>query len=74
MFEKATSGRDAFTFSLRGMTTVASYAIATAVADDRINKAWDERLKRAQEQTPAAAGERGGTFGRFWLYRRLRTA
>lgn len=45
MFEKAGSGRDAFTFSLHGMTTIASFAPATAIADDRINKAWDERFR-----------------------------
>lgn len=47
MFQKAGSGRDAFTFSLQGMTTIASFAAAPAVAQDQINKAWDERLKRA---------------------------
>ena len=33
MFEKAKSGRDAFTFSLHGMTTIASFTLAPAVAD-----------------------------------------
>ena len=47
MFEKARSGRDAFTFSLQGMTTIASFTIAPAVAEDRINKAWDKRLNTA---------------------------
>lgn len=45
MFEKAKSGRDAFTFSLQGMTTIASFAAAPAIAHDQINKAWDDRLK-----------------------------
>jgi hypothetical protein len=47
MFEKARSGRDAFTFSLQGMTTIASFTAAPAIAEDQINKAWDERLRHA---------------------------
>ena len=47
MFEKAKSGRDAFTFSLHGMTSIASFTIAPAVADDRINQAWDRRFAGA---------------------------
>ena len=47
MFEKAKSGRDAFTFSLHGMTTIASFTFAPAIAEDRINKTWDERLETA---------------------------
>ena len=33
MFEKAKSGRDAFTFSLNGMTTIASFTHAPAIED-----------------------------------------
>ena len=47
MFEKARSGRDAFTFSLQGMTTIASFTIAPAFADDQINQAWDRRIEGA---------------------------
>lgn len=49
MFEKAKSGRDAFTFSLRGMTAIASFSVYSAIADDRINQIIDERLHRAPE-------------------------
>ena len=52
MFEKAKSGRDAFTFSLRGLTAIASFAPAQAVADDRINKAIDARMAREPEDQP----------------------
>ena len=55
MFEKAKSGRDAFTFSLRGLTTVASFTAAPAIADDRINKAIDRRLDGVQEDQPDTA-------------------
>jgi hypothetical protein len=47
MFEKAKSGRDAFTFSLQGMTTIASFTLAPAIADDQINQAWSRRLEGA---------------------------
>ena len=52
MFQKAKSGRDAFTFSLRGMNTIASFAAAPAIADDRINKAIDARLAGGLEDQP----------------------
>jgi hypothetical protein len=50
MFKKAESGRDAFTFSLHGLTTIASFTFAPALAHDRINKAWDERLGTAPRE------------------------
>jgi hypothetical protein len=46
MFEKAKSGRDAFTFSLHGMTTIASFTPAPAIADDQINNAIDDSFGR----------------------------
>ena len=52
MFEKAKSGRDAFTFSLQGMTTIAPIAAPSAIADDRINKVIDQRLDRELEDQP----------------------
>lgn len=47
MFKKARSGRDAFTFSLHGMTTIASFTLAPAIADDRISKAYNDRRDRS---------------------------
>ena len=44
MFDTARPARDAFTFSLNGMAAINSYAIAPAVSDDCINRAWDRRL------------------------------
>ena len=52
MFEKAKSGRDAFTFSLQGLTAIASFAPPSAIADDRINKAIDARLAGLPENQP----------------------
>jgi hypothetical protein len=58
MFNKAKPARDPFAFSLGGLAAVNSFAIAPVVADDRINKAWDERFRRDQtgadnERSPA---------------------
>ena len=52
MFKKAKSGRDAFTFSLRGLSTIASFAGLPVIADDRINRAIDERLTGKLEDQP----------------------
>lgn len=55
MFEKAKPVRDAFTFSLGGLTTIASFTAAPAIADDRINELRDERSKRLRadrDRTP----------------------
>ena len=38
MSEKAKPAHDAFTFSLAGMRVIASFTVAPAIADDRINK------------------------------------
>lgn len=58
MFEKAKPARDAFTFSLGGMTAAIPFAAVPVIADDRINRILDERRrqahdKRASDQTPA---------------------
>ena len=50
MIKKAGSGRDAFTFSLHGMTTIASFTLAPAIADDQINQAWSRRLESASSR------------------------
>ena len=57
MFEKAKSGRDAFTFSLRGMRAVASFTPPSAIADDRINSIIDQRLGGPQEDQPDTVRE-----------------
>ena len=49
MFKKAKVARDAFTFSLGGMTTIASFVPAPAIANDRINKVRDEQQAAARE-------------------------
>jgi hypothetical protein len=49
MFNKAKVARDAFTFSLGGMTTIASFVPVMAIANDRINKVRDEQQAAARE-------------------------
>ena len=66
MFRKAESGRDAFTFSLHGMTTIASFTIAPAIAPDRINKAWDERFDSAPRQGINAIHRIEDFLGRYF--------
>jgi hypothetical protein len=66
MFKKAESGRDAFTFSLHGLTTIASFIPVPAVAQDRINKAWDERLDGAARKKPSAIRRFEDFLGRYY--------
>ena len=52
MFHQA---RDAYSLSLGGMTTIASFVVAPAVATDRINTANDARVKQSREQLGPAS-------------------
>ena len=66
MFEKAKSGRDAFTFSLRGMRAIASFTAAPAIADDRLNMAWDKRLGQPQEDQPSTIRDIEDVLARYF--------
>ena len=55
MYTKAGSGRDAFTFSLRGMRAIASFTAMPAIADDCINRTIDRRLAGHQGNRPDTA-------------------
>jgi hypothetical protein len=57
MFEKARSGRDAFTFSLRGMTATASYFITPVIDDDSINRVWADKLADAANDQSSSPPE-----------------
>lgn len=70
MSNKAKPARDAFTFSLGGISAITSFVAAPAIADDLINKALDERLRRLQDDQPDTAEELASPWGRFWLRRR----
>ncbi len=47
--------RDAFSFSLSGMTAISSFLAAPVVADDRINKIRDAHLKMLETRRSEAA-------------------
>lgn len=50
MSRKSRTARDAFTFSLGGMTAIASFVPAPAVADNRIGRTRPHRQQRACEK------------------------
>ena len=74
MSVKDRKSRDAFTFSLGGLSAKTPYLALQAIAEDRINKAIDERLRRSQDDQPETAREMPGLRGRFWLSKRRRAA
>lgn len=51
MFKKDASARDAFTFSLGGLTTINSFVVAKAIADDRFTLNRDRRVNLDQPNT-----------------------
>lgn len=63
MYKITQPARDVFAFSLGGMTSIASFVIAPAIADDRINRAIDERIKsnradcKRQDGVPREPGQ-----------------
>ncbi|MGB5630383.1 MAG: hypothetical protein WBM57_13500 [Woeseiaceae bacterium] len=48
MFFKARAKNDAFAFALGGAGMVGAFAPVPVIPNDRINKAWDERLAKAK--------------------------
>ncbi len=74
MTSKHSPGRDAFTFSLGGVTTITSVVPANAVAHDRINNAISARLGKPGDEAPDAQGPGRSRWGRFWLSRRHQPA
>ncbi len=48
MFDRYREARDTFAFSLGGMTAIASFFPAQAIADDRINRIRDEHVRQAR--------------------------
>ena len=52
MSTKANPARDAYAFSLRGVTAINSYAFVPAIADDAINPAIDQTLTEVGNLKP----------------------
>lgn len=69
MFYKAKPARDAFTFSLGGISTISSFVVAPAIELDRINSGCDERLGKGQKVRPDTTRAIGGIrkyLLKFW--------
>jgi len=52
MIKQDKTVRDAFTFSLCGTMTIASFAAAPAIAHNRINKKLDDRFRQLAGEQP----------------------
>ncbi len=58
MKDKVKKRLDAFTLALGGVSAKSAYVTMPIVADDRINAAWDEKLrKEPAERCPDPAPE-----------------
>ena len=64
MFNQATARRDAFTFSLGGMATIASVVVAPAVAHDRLNK---DQLNKVRDDRMTSVCEHSEQQSDQWL-------
>lgn len=67
MIYKMKVRHDAFSFSLAGMSTMASVIAPTIIASDRISKTTDERIGSAGPTSPS--GEGGGEPRPSWFRR-----
>lgn len=56
MTKKAVPRRDAFTHSLGGMTTIASFAMAPAVAHDQLHQIRDEQCNHETKDNSQKPG------------------
>ena len=54
MFDKGKKARDAFRFSLGGMTTISSFMAAPVIADDRINRIRNAHLRMLETRRSEA--------------------
>ena len=52
MIDKAMSGPDAFALALGAVAVKSSYFGLPIVANDRINAAWDEKLRESSPEHP----------------------
>ena len=57
MFEKCNKARDAFAFSLGGITAKMSFVTVPAIADDRINRIRDAHQGELRARRAEAARE-----------------
>ncbi len=74
MNTKYEKSRDAFTFSLGGLSIRSSFVPMPAIADDRYDRAREADPKPSQEDQPDTDKEMKLFWGRFWLRARRRAA
>ena len=72
MTRRIDKDRDPYSFSLRGLSTIASFVAPTAIEIDRMNRAIEDRLAESEEEARDPAeespeSEGRSRFGRFWL-------
>ncbi len=72
MSRKFDKERDPYTFSLGGISTIASFVAPTAIEMDRMNRLRKERLAESNEpqsgpEDQSDPTDAGTLFGRFWL-------
>lgn len=67
MSAKFDKDRDPFTFSLRGITALASFVAPTAIEIDRMNRLHDQRIAHSDDSSDWELPDQKSIFGRFWL-------
>ncbi len=76
MSRKFDKERDPYTFSLRGISTIASFVAPTAIEIDRMNRIRDQRIaerSNPQSDVPPDSSSSKPLFGRFWLRSKRRS-
>ena len=66
MSAQSSSVRDSFRLSLGGVSAKSAYAFIPAIADDQINSAWDDRLRRDPEDQPDMTREIEDFLARYF--------
>lgn len=66
MSEQKTATHNRYGFALGSVAAKISYAVIPVVADDRINAAWDRRLRRDPENQPDMTREIEDFLARYF--------
>lgn len=56
MTDKANKVRAGYGFRLGGLKTIAGFTVSPSLTSDRINRAWDERLRNNRGANQAQTG------------------
>ncbi len=74
MSKKDNSARNALVLSRGGMRAISAFAMAPAIAHDRLRQIWESQDSDIQEDQPLPPADQPAPLGRFWLSRRRRAA